>query len=108
MISCTSSPGVAAAGATPLDRDPALVGKEITQGLVTPEGARDYGVVANAQGQVDAAATEALRTQMRATRPALELFNYGPGIDVLRANCVAETGLEAPIQPVWMHAEAAE
>ena len=92
----------------PLDRDPALVGKEITQGLVTPEGARDYGVVANAKGQVDMAATEALRTQMRATRPALELFNYGPGIDALRANCVAETGLEAPIQPVWMHAQAAE
>jgi len=92
----------------PLDRDPALVGKEITQGLVTPEGARDYGVVVNAHGHVDAAATEALRTQMRATRPALELFNYGPGIDALRANCVAETGLEAPIQPVWMHAEAAE
>jgi N-methylhydantoinase B len=92
----------------PLDRDPALVGKEITQGLATPEGARDYGVVANAKGQVDMAATEALRTQMRATRPALELFNYGPGIDALRSNCVAETGLEAPIQPVWMHAEAAE
>ncbi|MEY3704509.1 MAG: hypothetical protein RLZZ561_2129 [Pseudomonadota bacterium] len=92
----------------PLDRDPALVGKEITQGLVTPEGACDYGVVANAKGQVDMAATEALRTQMRATRPALELFNYGPGIDALRANCVAETGLEAPIQPVWMHAQAAE
>lgn len=92
----------------PLDRDPALVGKEITQGLVTPEGARDYGVVANTKGQVDMAATEALRTQMRATRPALELFNYGPGIDALRANCVAETGLEAPIQPVWMHAQAAE
>ncbi len=92
----------------PLERDPALVGKEITQGLVTPEGARDYGVVANAKGHVDMAATEALRTQMRATRPPLELFNYGPGIDALRANCVAETGLEAPVQPVWMHAEAAE
>lgn len=92
----------------PLDRDAALVGKEITQGLVTPDGARDYGVVANAKGQVDMAATEALRTQMRATRPPLELFNYGPGIDALRSNCFAETGLEAPLQPVWMHAEAAE
>jgi len=92
----------------PLDRDPAHVGKEITQGLVTPDGARDYGVVVNAHGQVDAAATEALRAHMRATRPALKLFNYGPGLDALRANCVAETGLEAPIQPVWMHAEAAE
>ena len=30
----------------PLDRDPALVGKEITQGLVTVDGAKAYGVVA--------------------------------------------------------------
>ena len=92
----------------PLDRDPALVGKEIVQGLVTPEGAKAYGVVADAKGVVDAAATEALRTKLRAERPALEVFNFGPGIDALRANCVAETGLPAPVQPVWAYAEAAE
>jgi N-methylhydantoinase B len=38
-----------------LDRDPALVGKEITQGLVTTEGAKAYGVIANAKGEVEAA-----------------------------------------------------
>jgi N-methylhydantoinase B len=92
----------------PYDRDPALVGKEIVQGLVTAEGARAYGVVASAAGAVDAAATEALRAQLRAGRQAVPLFNYGPGIDALRAQCEAETGLPAPIQPVWQFAEAAE
>jgi N-methylhydantoinase B len=45
---------------------------------------------------------------MRAKRSDLPLFDYGPGIEVLRANCQAETGLPAPIQPVWPHLEAAE
>jgi N-methylhydantoinase B len=92
----------------PLDRDPMLVAKEITQGLVSVEGAKEYGVVANTSGAVDAAATEALRVSLRATRPALELFNYGPSIDDLRTSCVNDTGLPAPIQPVWQAAIAAE
>jgi N-methylhydantoinase B len=54
----------------PLERDPALVGKEIVQGLVTPQGARAYGVVADARGEVDEAATQALRADMRAQRAA--------------------------------------
>jgi len=91
-----------------LERDPALVAKEITQGLVTPEGARDYGVVVDASGVVDAAATDTLRDEMRTARGELLLFNAGPGIEVLRANCLAETGLPAPVQPVWQHLEAAE
>ncbi len=92
----------------PLERDPALVGLEIVQGLVTPEGAKDYGVVADAKGVVDMAATDTLRGEMRAARGALPVFNYGPGIEVLRANCLQETGLPAPVQPVWAYAEAAE
>ncbi len=93
----------------PLERDPALVAKEITQGLVTPEGARDYGVVADAAGVVDDAATAALREAMRSKRGELSLFDYGPGIEQLRTNCLAETGLPAPIQPQWAtHAIAAE
>ena len=28
-------------------------------------------------------------------------FNYGPTIETLRRNSVAETGLAAPQQPVW-------
>ena len=93
----------------PLKRDPELVGKEIRQGLVTPAGAKAYGVVADADGIVDVAATERLRAEMRADRGELPLFDYGPGIDALRANCEAETGLPAPIQPRWAnYAIAAE
>ncbi|WP_033925673.1 hydantoinase B/oxoprolinase family protein [Sphingomonas sp. 35-24ZXX] len=93
----------------PLQRAPELVGKEIRQGLVTPEGARAYGVVADAEGLVDTAATEALRAEIRAARGELALFDYGPSIEELRANCLAETGLPAPIQPRWAnYAVAAE
>ena len=92
----------------PLARDPALVGKEIVQGMVSPAGARSYGVVADAGGRVDAAATEALRAELRGARGELPLFNFGPGIDALRANCLAETGLPAPEQPVGRLAMAAE
>lgn len=92
----------------PLERDPALVGLEISQGLVTPDGARAYGVVVDAAGTVDAPATEALRAKLKAERGALPVFNTGPGIAALRATCEAETGLAAPVQPVWPHLEAAE
>lgn len=86
----------------PLARDPELVAKEVRQGLVTVEGARRYGVVL-VDDQVDAAATEMLRAEMR-DAPAAQpnaVFNFGPPIDTLRANCEAETGLPAPRQPVW-------
>lgn len=88
----------------PLERDPTLVELEIRQGLVTVEGARRYGVVAG-----DPAATEALRQRMRAERTGNGgVFDRGGSIADLRARCVAETGLPAPIQPVWHHREAAE
>ncbi len=93
----------------PLERAPELVAKEIRQGLVTPAGARAYGVVADADGVVDTAATEALRAEILAGRGDLPLFDYGPGIEQLRANCLEETGLPAPIQPRWAnYAIAAE
>jgi N-methylhydantoinase B len=92
----------------PLERDPALVAKEIAQGLVTIAGARNYGVVVASDGAVDTAATEALRTEMRRNRGEPKLFDFGPGIDDLRARCETETGLPAPVQPVWHPAQAAE
>ncbi len=85
----------------PLQRDPGLVGLEIRQGLLTPAGARRYGVVADAEGRVDAAATEALRAEMAAARPETPLFDRGGDIETLRAACLAETGLPAPRPPVW-------
>jgi N-methylhydantoinase B len=92
----------------PLGRDASLVGKEIVQGLVTVQGAKSYGVIASEEGVVDLAASEALRAKMRNERGELPLFNYGPGIEKLRTNCEAETGLSAPVQPVWTTLEAAE
>lgn len=90
-----------------LQRDPALVALEVEQGLVTVEGARRYGVVL-VEGKVDAAATEALRTKIRAERPAATgPFNFGADIETLRANCLAETGLPAPKPPVAVRQPAA-
>ena len=95
----------------PLARDPTLVGLEIRQGLVTAQGARDYGVVADEAGEVDEAATAKMRGEMREDRTTGEVFNFGPPISELRARCEEETGLPAPIQPRWQkhrQAEAAE
>jgi len=86
----------------PYQRDPELVGLEIRRGLVTPEGARAYGVVADARGSIDVAATDALRGELLAVRgDSVPVFNYGPSIDDLRARSMEETGLPAPIQPRW-------
>jgi N-methylhydantoinase B len=85
----------------PLDRDAALVAREIVQGLVTAGGARSYGVVADETGKVDADATRAVREKLRAERKTTGVFNFGPSIEELRAACEAETGLPAPRQPTW-------
>ena len=85
----------------PLERDPALLAKELKQGLVTVSGARRYGVVL-IDGAVDPGATEALRGELRAKRGNdIPTFNYGPDIETLRARCLEETGLPAPRQPRW-------
>jgi N-methylhydantoinase B len=74
----------------------------VRRGLVSAEGARRYGAVVSGDGEVDEAATTALRTQMRADRPAeLPVFDMGPPIEELLANCEAETGLPAPKRPSW-------
>jgi len=85
----------------PLTRDPALVGLEVVRGLATVKGALSYGVVVDSEGVVDAEATEALRAKMSAERVENSVFNRGPSIDALRAACLAETGLPAPVPPVW-------
>jgi N-methylhydantoinase B len=92
----------------PLDREADLVAKEIRQGLVTSDGAKAYGVVADANGRLDAAATEALRVRMRASATPNTVFDRGGEIEELRARCKAETGLDAPKPPVWTYAIAAE
>ncbi|WP_340588942.1 hydantoinase B/oxoprolinase family protein [Erythrobacter alti] len=96
----------------PLERDPEFVALEVRQGLVTAEGARAYGVVLAGDGTVDQSATAALREDITSDRGELPLFDYGPNLGELRANCLAETGLPAPTPPEWANhkhlAEAAE
>jgi N-methylhydantoinase B len=83
----------------PLARDAALVATDVARGLVSPQGARRYGVVLGADHCLDIVATAALRRDMIATRTKPGLFNFGGTIEELRERCLAETGLPAPMPP---------
>jgi len=83
----------------PLAREPALVARDVQRGLATPDGARAYGVVLDARGEVDAAATASLRADLAATRPPPAIFSRGDDIEALKARCLAETGLPPPRPP---------
>ena len=69
------------AGSHDLALRTALLAKEMKQDLMTAEGAMRYGAMRGARGPVDT-------------------FYCGPDSE-LRTNCLAETGLPAPKQPVW-------
>lgn len=63
----------------PLERDPAVVAREVRRGLVTQEQAHeDYGVVIADDGTVDEDATERRRDELGNSRDELEEFDYGP------------------------------
>jgi N-methylhydantoinase B len=84
----------------PLERDPALVKFDVEAGLVTPAGAARYGVLFDQRGEVDVAATAALRQRMAEARGAVRLFDRGfDSIEELKARCLEETGLPPPAAP---------
>jgi N-methylhydantoinase B len=83
----------------PLLRDPALVLADVERGLVSISGARRYGVVIDAQGAVDEAASAELRGQMRAARPPIQMFSRGGSIEEIKARALEETHLEPPRAP---------
>lgn len=95
----------------PLERSPEQVRFDVEAGLVTPEGARRYGVVIAEDGSVDESATQTLRARMAAERGPVKLFDRGfESIEDLKSRCYAETGLEPPSQPqftVWAQKAAA-
>ena len=84
----------------PLERDAKLVAFDVVAGLVTADGARRYGVVVDADGNIDESATAALRQSMAAKRGPTKIFDRGfESIDELKSRCKAETGFEPPMQP---------
>ncbi|MBM3514531.1 MAG: hydantoinase B/oxoprolinase family protein [Alphaproteobacteria bacterium] len=97
-----------------IDRDAELVAADVRRGLVTVDGAKRYGVVLNADGEtVNAAETQKLRDQIRATLPAkAPVFDKGPPMAEILANAEKETHIPAPRPPVFRpgaeHAKAAE
>ncbi len=84
----------------PLDRDAEAVARDVAEDWVSPERARsDYGVAITDDGAVDAAATEALRTEIRAQRKqgrpgtwALEDRVAGDGETRIGENVMARDG----------------
>jgi N-methylhydantoinase B len=71
--------------------------------LVTVQGARRYGVVMDAKGNVDDAATRALRAKMARARGPVKLFDRGfDSIEDLKSRCRLETGLPPPQQPQFL------
>lgn len=87
----------------PCERPAERVAKDVERGLVTVDGAKRYGVVLADDGVVDAAATEALRKDMRAARrDGTALFDRGGTVEELKARCLADTGFEAPSDPKFV------
>jgi len=84
----------------PLERDAKLVAFDVVAGLVTVEGAKRYGVIVDADGKIDEAATASLRKQMASKRGKKKIFDRGfESIEELKSRCKAETGFDPPATP---------
>jgi N-methylhydantoinase B len=90
----------------PLEREPEKVQKDVMRGLVSVEKAKnDYGVIISPDThEIDSAATDTLRAEMKEARGAVKAFDFGPPLAEILANCEAETGLPAPKPPKFSKA----
>ena len=77
------------------------VQKDVERGLVTIDGAKRYGVVLRDDLSIDEQSTAELREKMAASTATVEIFNRGGDIDQLKAECVAQTGLQPPEKPTF-------
>lgn len=93
----------------PFTREYFLVQDDVNRGLVSAEGALRYGVLFTDEednSQIDVAASDALRTKLKAERGEPGLFDFGGTIEEIKQRCEAETGLKAPKAPVFKKARA--
>lgn len=84
----------------PLDRDPALVCRDVRWGKVSPAAARDdYGVVVTGPDEdpvVDDPATAELRERLRAERDDPGFFDRGPGFARLHPDGAERAAVDTP------------
>ena len=95
----------------PLERDPATVALDVRRRLVSPEGAKRYGVVITDDNKVNDNATAELRRQLSSSRGKVELFDFGGSVEELKARCLSDTHLPPPTTPVfqkWMTLSASD
>lgn len=85
----------------PWERDAEAVARDVRRGLVSAAGAGRYGVVLDAAGKVDAAATAAQRASLAARPHSAEVFDRGGSLADLLASCLAQTGLPPPAPPCF-------
>ncbi len=83
----------------PLDRAEDTILLDVKRGLVTVEGARQYGLVIGADGKINARVTKELRTSMRESCEKLELFDKGGDLASIKKRSLEETGFEPPKDP---------
>ena len=87
----------------PFKRDPELVRVDVERGLVTAQGAKRYGVVIDADQQVDVSATEKLRAKLIKDRgDDIPTFNFGGSVDEIKSACLTQTHLEPPVSPEFI------
>ena len=95
----------------PLERDPGAVALDVRRRLVSPEGAKRYGVVITTDNKVNDPATTELRRQLSSSRGKIELFDFGGSVEELKAKCLSDTHLAPPTTPVfqkWMTLSATD
>ena len=95
----------------PLERDPATVALDVRRRLVSPEGAKRYGVVITDDNKVNDNATAEIRRQLSSSRGKVELFDFGGSVEELKARGLSDTHLQPPTTPVfqkWMTLSASD
>ena len=83
----------------PLDRAEDKILLDVKRGLVTVEGARQFGLVIGADGKINARGTEELRASMRESCEKLELFDKGGDLASIKKRSLEETGFQPPKDP---------